>query len=188
MNTKKTILFSFLIFTIYIALSLSCASTGETSSATKKAPIFDVTYEYESENPAMSIVVSPKWSNHWMGGFDSFACGFTNNTNKVAKIVWEGSTIYYGGSSYLPFIEGQKYIEAKSNPMPATALPKGGYLLKMVYSSEQPYFSSGKYGGWRMNPIITNEIKIIFQIDSENGTEYVTANVSYHYDDDKVVK
>ena len=82
----------------------------------------------------------------------------------------------------MPFIEGQKYIEAKSNPMPATALPKGGYLLKMVYSSEQPYFSSGKYGGWRMNPLRAESIKIIFQIDSENGTEYVTANVGYHYE------
>lgn len=184
-NCKRTIFFTMVVFAIYAIFALSCASTsGVTNTAKAKTPVFDVTYEYESDNPAMSIVVSPKWKNGWLSGYDGFACGFTNNTNKVAKIVWEGSTIYYGGSSYLPFIEGQKYIDAKSNPMPATALPKGGYLLKMVYSSEQPYYSSGKYGGWSMSPISAQSIQIVFQIDSEKGTEYATANISYHYEEE----
>ena len=186
-DCKKTLCFTISIFVVYAILALSCASNSGVQSKEKpKPPVFDVTYEYESDNPAMSIVVSPKWDSGWLlSGYGGFACGFTNNTSKVAKIVWEGSTIYYGGSSYLPFIEGQKYIDAKSNPMPATALPKEGYLLKMVYSSEQPRYVSGQYGGWRMDPISTKSIQIIFQIDSEKGTEYVTANISYHYEEEK---
>ena len=187
MSIKKIFFCPVVIFAVYFLLFLSCASSKRTpytntTETPSKKPIFDVNYKYESKNPAISIDVTPKWINKYgiTEGYDGFACAFRNNSDKIAKIVWEGSTIYYDGSSYLPFIEGQKYIDAKSKPMPATILPKDGYLLKMVYSSEQPYFGST----WVMMPIRAKLIQIIFQIDSESSTEYVTANISYHFDDE----
>ncbi|GEM_PF-676237 len=184
---KKEFFLGILIFTFYAVLFFACASSGSLSSSSASTsnykpsrPVSDITYNYESKNPSVSLVVNPTWSStSYSRGLYSFRCGFTNNSDKIIKIVWAGSTIYYGGSSYLPFIEGQKYIDATSNPMPATVLPKGGYLVKEVYSSEQPYYNNG----WDMFFIQERNIQLIFQIDSENGTEYITANVSWHYED-----
>ena len=164
------------IFAIYIGLSLACASS---SGVQTPDPEFNVTYEYESDAPTVTINVKPSWGGDVFDeGILGFACEFTNNSDGIAKVVWEGSSLYYGGNSYVPFIEGQKYVD-KNNPMPAATLPPKGYLLKEVYSADQVYYSSGSYGGWLMIPIEDNPVQIIFQIDSKNGSEYVIVNVSY---------
>lgn len=192
MNHRKHFVVIFVIFTVFIVLALSCASSGgvETPTPTPTpaptpAPEFNVAYEYESETPAISVTVEPVWgvykafySDKAQWGIKQFQCKFSNNTNAIAKVVWEGSSLYYDGNSSVPFIDGQKYAEA-DRPMTAAIIPRGGFLEKAVYSSEQVYYESGRYGGWRILPIEANPVQIIFQIDSENGSEYVVINVSY---------
>jgi len=177
-SLKKFSLITLPIFFIYAIFSLACATTNSTET-----PVFDVSYEYESENPAVSVFISPQIGYYWSEkGFSQFNCYFTNNTNSIIKIVWEGSGIHYGGNSYLLFVDGQKYIEASSNPLPASIIPRNGKLQKAVFSSQQPQFVTGQYGGWRMHPIESNYVEIMFQIDTPTNTEYITAKIRYHFE------
>lgn len=177
MNHRKHFIVVFAIFAVFIFLSLACASSSDVQTP---PPEFHVTYEYESDSPAVSVVVNPNWEE--TGGIAGFSCKFTNHSDGLVKVVWEGSSLYYDGNSSVPFIDGQKYADA-DKPMVAAIIPRGGFLEKTVFSSEQVYYMSGKYGGWGMLPIEANPVQIIFQIDSENGSEYVVVNVSY--DDSK---
>ena len=97
----------------------------------------------------------PSWCNMILGsthtfwrraliygaGFGGFYCTFKNNTEKTVRIVWDESSLNYNGSTYVPFIEGQKYIDAQ-NPMSPAAITKNGSISKGVYSSNQPHYST----------------------------------------------
>ena len=139
---------------------------------------YDIQIDYESETPAVTLEVSPSRSNNLFYGaaFEGFYCTFKNNTEKTVRIVWDESSLNYNGITYVPFIEGQKYIDAQ-NPMSPAAITKNGSISKGVYSSNQPYYRSGEYGGWSMYPIHANEVQLLFLVKSEKGEEYITATV-----------
>lgn len=65
--------------------------------------------------------------------------------------------------------------------MSPAAITKNGSISKGVYSSNQPHYTSGKYGGWSMNPINANEVQLLFLVKSEKGEEYITATVKSIY-------
>jgi len=58
-------------------------------------------------------------------------------------------------------LKEKKNIDAQ-NPMSPAAITKNGSISKGVYSSNQPHYTSGKYGGWSMNPINANEVQLFF--------------------------
>ena len=151
---------------------VSCASVPSSKVT------YDIQINYESETPAVTLEVSPSWSNNLIygAGFGGFFCTFKNNTEKTVRIVWDESSLNYNGNTYVPFIEGQKYINAQ-NPMSPAAITKGGSISKGVYSSNQPHYTSGRYGGWSMIPINSNEVQLLFLVKSEKGEEYITATV-----------
>lgn len=160
-----------------------CLLVGCTSIPASKVS-FDVDVTYESENPSVTVKVEPFWMNDLMNGtgIGGFNCIFTNNTDKVAKVVWDESSINYNGTSYVPFIEGQKYTNAQE-PMSSMAIAKGVTLSKQVYSSAQPHFVSGTYGGWRMYPMsdtttTNNKVQLIFLIKAKDKEESITINVT----------
>lgn len=160
-----------------IALLLSSFFFGCASTPASKVS-FETSIEYETDTPGVTLEIKPFWSQNFLygDGFGGFICNFTNNTTKTAKIVWEESTLNYNGGSALPFIDGQKYSESTS-PMAPTAIPKGSSINKDVYSSNQPNYTSGQYGGWSMKPIVTDEITLLFCIRTDAGEEYITATV-----------
>ena len=92
---------------------------------------YDIQIDYESETPAVTLEVSPSWSNNlfYGAGFEGFYCTFKNNTEKTVRIVWDESSLNYNGSTYVPFIEGQKYIDAQ-NPMSQLQLQRTGQYQK----------------------------------------------------------
>lgn len=140
---------------------------------------YDVEVSYENESPAVTVEITPSWSQNLIygDGIGGFVCTFTNNTDKVAKVVWDESSINYNGSSYVPFLEGQKYINAQE-PMSPTAIAKGGTLSKAVYSSNQPHYTSGKYGGWSMMPMASDYVQLLFMVKAGDKEEYVTVDVT----------
>lgn len=165
--------FSIFILGIAALFITSCASVPSSKVT------YDVQIEYESEKPAVTLQVSPLWSNNLFNGagFGGFICTFTNNTEKSVKVVWDESSLNYNGSAYVPFIEGQKYINAQE-PMSPAAIAKGGTITKGVYSSNQPHYTSGQYGGWSMLPIKANTVQLLFFIKSADGEEYITATIT----------
>lgn len=158
------------ILTLLVSIFLMSCASIPSSKVT-----FDVDVQYESETPMVSVEVKPFWSTNIINGsgIGGFTCTFTNNTDKVAKVVWAESSVNYNGSSYVPFLDGQKYIQAQE-PMSPTAIAKGGTLSKNVYSSAQPDFMSGKYGGWRMMPMAQDKVQLVLMVKGDNREEYIT--------------
>ena len=157
-----------LLVVVTTILVVSCASTPSSKVT------FDVEIEYESESPTVMLEVTPSWAKNWVygDGFRGFYCTFKNTTEKTVKIVWDESSLNYNGNTYVPFLEGQKYINAQ-DPMSPAAITKGGTISKGVYSSNQPHYVSGS--GWTMIPIRSNEVQLLFLVKSEKGEEYITA-------------
>lgn len=162
---------SFISLFVVSMLFVGCASVPSSKVT------YDIQIDYESENPVVTLAITPNWANSIFGsGFRGFYCTFTNHSDKSAKVVWDESSLNYNGNTYVPFIDGQKYINAQE-PMSPAVIAKGGTISKGVYSSNQPYYMSGKYGGWSMNPIEANEVQLLFMIKSDSKEEYITASV-----------
>ena len=47
--------------------------------------------------------------------------------------------------------------------------------LQTVFSSNQPNYMSGQYGGWFVLPINANEVELIICVQSEEKEEFITA-------------
>ena len=156
---KKTL---FLLVGISFLLLSSCVSTAQVS--------YDVKIDYESETPAVTLIVAPTWNGNLIfgPGFGEFLCSFKNSSDKTVRVVWAESNLNYNGNTFVPFIDGQKYIDAQT-PMSPAAIPKGGMITKRVYSSAQPSYTSGTYGRWNMNPIKSKQVQLIFLIKSDSG-------------------
>lgn len=98
---------SFISLLVVGLLFVGCASVPSSKVT------YDIQIEYESENPVVASAINPIWANSFFGsGFRGFECAFTNHSDKSAKVVWEQSSLNYNGNIYVPFLEGQKYIQA----------------------------------------------------------------------------
>jgi hypothetical protein len=168
---KGNILIGILISSLFF----SCATTPTTPPPSFKSDI-----QSEKNSELAIISVTTQWQNAFLftsAGISGFSVAIKNNTDKIIRIVWEKSSLSYSGQSFTPFITGQKYTNA-SEPMAATVIPSKGALEKDVFSSEQPYYESGKYGGWRMNPIIANSVIIVLCVQSGDVEDYYTVTVN----------
>ncbi len=56
---------------------------------------------------------------------------------------------------------GVKYIDRNSS-QPASIIPKGASLSDIIQPTDNIYYASGQYGGWRANNLFT------FSIDAKN--------------------
>ncbi len=101
---------------------------------------------------------------------------FTNNTDKIIRIVWEKSSLSYNGGTYVPFVTGQKYINA-GEPLAPSVIPAHGYMEKDVFSSGQVYYVSGQYGGWSMRNITASSVTIVICVESADLEDYYTVDV-----------
>lgn len=100
-----------------------------------------------------------------------------NKSDAIIKVDWSKSSIFYNNNSSLPFITGQKYID-KNEPMSPSIVPKNGKFDISVYSSDQVYYSIGKYGGWELRLIPTYESTVIICIEHSSGETYYTFDVT----------
>lgn len=168
---RKNKFVSVFLFCSVLVTFISCATTSGLESIEKEI-------NYDSETPLAKLEIQPAWEDSfWRGtGFKGFLCNFKNNSNESVRIVWAESSINYNGNSYVPFIDGQKYINAQE-PMSPAVIAKSGTVSKVVYSSNQPYFISGQYGGWRMNNIEATDVQLLFMIKGKSKEEYITATI-----------
>ena len=160
--------------TITVIVLVSCAT------APTVARNIDVQIKSETNSGMAEIGVIPTWREKSLfsaEGYSSFHGSFKNMTDKIVRIVWEKSYISYNGTSSTIFLEGQKYINA-SEPMSPTVIPAKGSVEKDMFSASQPYFVSGKFGGWRMTNIPAQDVIIVLCIESGGQEDYYTISVS----------
>ena len=163
---KKTVFFGLLVIMLVISL-IGCA--------TVPSPGFDVKIEFSTETSVADISVETIWNKGLEGfsigvnapGIKGFAFSVKNLTDDVISIVWSKSALSYNGRSYVPFIDGQRYLNA-SSPESPMIIPANGLTNVGVYSSGQVNYD-GQYG-WNLYPIDANTVTIILCIESNNNT------------------
>lgn len=113
----------------------------------------------------------------------------TNKSQHSIKIPWDDMVYVdiYGKTGRIMH-SGVKYID-RNNTQPASVVPKGTSLSDLVMPTDNVYYVSGQYGGWRESPllpryssqeeikssgVVGKSIKVLFPIQIENVTNEYT--------------
>lgn len=85
----------------------------------------------------------------WYVGSTQLVFGLKNKSGHSIKIPWDDVVyINANGQSGRVMHSGVKYIE-RNNSQPASVVPKGASLNDVIIPTDNIYFVSGQYGGWR---------------------------------------
>lgn len=125
----------------------------------------------------------------WYTGKQQFNFNLLNKSGHSLKIPWdERAYVDIYGHSGRVMHSGVKYID-RNNSQPASVVPKGSSVSDVVLPTDNIYYVSGEYGGWRTKPllpkfdtqseidesgIVGQNMKVVFPIIIENVTnEYI---------------
>ena len=92
----------------------------------------------------------------WLPLSTQFGFTLKNKTDHSIKIIWDEAVyVDQNGSSERVMHSGVKYID-KSNPQPPTVVVKNANIDDMIVPTDNVYYTSGQYGGWRTKPMFPN--------------------------------
>ena len=102
--------------------------------------------KYRYEDDYINIV--------WYVGSKQFNFTLNNKSGHSLKINWDDiSFVDTKGQVGRVMHSGVKYTE-RNNSQPATTVPKGASISDILLPTENVYFVSGQYGGWRENYLL----------------------------------
>lgn len=127
----------------------------------------------------------------WFVGKNQFVFDLKNKSNYSIKIPWDDvAYMNTSGQAGRVMHSGIKYTE-RNNSQPASVVPKGASLNDIVMPTDNVFYMTGQYGGWReknlfifpidrydiessKQPYIGKTVKLLFPIIIENvKNEYV---------------
>lgn len=124
--------------------------------------------KYRFEDGTINIVWSPSSSQ--------FGFFLTNKTSHSIKIIWDEAVyVDESGMSKKIMHSGVKYID-RNNPQPPTTVVRGATISDIVFPTDNVYFESGKYGGWRELPLFPDSGMEKIEIENKAKT-YIGKNV-----------
>jgi len=116
---------------------------GETKVVSFKEENVDK-YRYEDDYIDITWYVSSKQFNFTL----------KNKSNHTIKINWDDiSYVDYNGNTGRVMHSGVKYTE-RNNSQPATTVPKNASVSDLLLPTDNVYYVSGQYGGWREKLLI----------------------------------
>lgn len=102
--------------------------------------------KYRYEDDYINIV--------WFVGYKSLDFSLTNKTSHTIKINWDDiSYVDVSGNVGRVMHSGVKYTD-RNNSQPATSIPKNATISDLLLPTDNVYYQSGQYGGWRELPLI----------------------------------
>ena len=102
--------------------------------------------KYRYEDDYINIV--------WYVGLKQFNFTLNNKSGHSLKINWDDiSFVDTEGQVGRVMHSSVKYTE-RNNSQPATTVPKGASISDILLPTENVYFVSGQYGGWRENYLL----------------------------------
>ena len=102
--------------------------------------------KYRYEDDYINIV--------WYIGLKQFNFTLNNKSGHSLKINWDDiSFVDTKGQVGRVMHSGVKYTE-RNNSQPATTVPKGASITDILLPTDNVYYVSGQYGGWRENYLL----------------------------------
>lgn len=90
----------------------------------------------------------------WYVSLKQFNFKLTNKSNHTIKINWDDiSFVDYDGKVGRVMHAGVKYADRNSS-QPASTVPKGANIEDILLPTENVYYVSGQYGGWKEKYLI----------------------------------
>jgi hypothetical protein len=106
----------------------------------------------------------------WYVGSKQFNFLLKNKSGHTLKINWDDvSFVDYKGQVGRVMHSGVKYTE-RNNSQPSTTIPKGASISDLLLPTENVYYVSGQYGGWRESYLIPCVYKTPEAFNSEAPT------------------
>lgn len=92
----------------------------------------------------------------WLPLISQFSFTLENKTSHSIKLIWD-ETVYVdeNGSSSRVLHSGVKYID-RNNSQPSSIVIKKGRIDDVIVPTDNIYYVSGQYGGWRTEPLFAN--------------------------------
>jgi hypothetical protein len=92
----------------------------------------------------------------WLPLSSQFSFNLKNKTDHSIKIIWnEAVYVDENGSSGRVMHSGVKYVD-RNNPQPPTVVVKNASIDDIIVPTDNIYYVSGEYGGWRTKPLLPN--------------------------------
>lgn len=105
----------------------------------------------------------------WYVGSTQFNFELKNKSGHTMKINWDDiSYVDINGKTGRVMHAGVKYTE-RNNSQPASSIPKGASLSDILLPTENVYYVSGQYGGWRESKLIPSIYKTQEDLQKEAG-------------------
>ena len=102
--------------------------------------------KYRYEDDYINIV--------WFVGYKQFDFSLTNKTDHTIKINWDDISYVDMNSNVGRMMHsGVKYTD-RNNSQPATSIPRKASVTDILLPTDNVYWASGQYGGWRETPLI----------------------------------
>lgn len=112
----------------------------------------------------------------WLADSEGISFDLKNKTDHSIKIAWdEAAFVDTGGQSHRVIHTGVRLMD-KGAPQAPSVVVRGGRLSDRIVPADNIYFESGKYGGWRTRPLVTQTgtVQVLLPLDVEGTTlEYV---------------
>jgi hypothetical protein len=143
-------------------------------------PSYGIKTQSEKRLNLAVIEVKPEWVQASLtnnAGIHGLNAVIKNNTNQILRIHWDKSSISYNNSSHTIFLSGQKFIDA-TKPVPATVIPANGTDSKSLFSSQQPFYATAGFVGWRIVPIQAKKITLVLCVAAGDREDYYTIEVN----------
>jgi len=105
--------------------------------------------KYSYEDDMIKIV--------WLPLSTQFRFTLKNKTEHSIKIIWDEAVyVNQNGSSGRVMHTGVKYID-RNNTQPPTVIVKNANIDDIIVPTDNVYYISGKWGGWRTKPMFVNK-------------------------------
>lgn len=92
----------------------------------------------------------------WYVSSTQFNFDLTNKSGYTIKLNWDDMAyVDQNGSTKRVMHSGVKYTD-RNNSQPASTLPKNASLSDVLLPTDNVYFVSGQYGGWRERTLFQN--------------------------------
>ena len=102
---------------------------------------------------------------------DKFNLKINNKSEKTIKVIWDNCVFVNPNGDNSKFMhDGIKYIDREKSQSPTLIIKKNS-INDILLPTNNVYFTTGKYGGWKTKPLFGNTASLVSEEDLNNNSK-----------------